>query len=445
MAMNVRNLIIGLIAGSALGGGLAVSQAMAQNEQFIPRLVYRTGPYAPNGIPFADGYADYLDMINARDGGINGVKLVYEECEDGYDNSKGVECYERLKGKGTTGASFVDPLSTGITYALIERAAADKIPMVTMGYGRADASYGPVFPYDFTFPVTYWEGADAMVTYIGAQEGGMAKLKGKKIALVYHDSAYGKEPIATLEKLAALHGFKFDKFPISPPGIEQKSTWLQIRQLKPNWVLMWGWGVMNSTAIREAAAVGFPMDHFIGIWYSGAEPDVIPAGKAAVGYKAATFHGSGTDFTVIRDIAKYLYDKGQGKATKDKTGDVLYVRGVLNAMFNTEAIRVAQKKFGNKPLTGEQVRWGLENLDITAARVTELGAEGLVTPMKISCENHGGHGLVRIQQWDGAHWKFASDWIEPHHDMLDPIYKESALAYAKEKNITPRDCSKPQS
>jgi branched-chain amino acid transport system substrate-binding protein len=443
--MNVRKLVIGLIAGSALGGGLAMSQAMAQNEQFIPRLVYRTGPYAPNGIPFADGFADYLDMINARDGGINGVKLVYEECEDGYDNTKGVECYERLKAKGPTGASFVDPLSTGITYALIERAAADKIPMVTMGYGRADASYGPVFPYDFTFPVTYWEGADAMVTYIGAQEGGMAKLKGKKIALVYHDSAYGKEPIATLEKLAGMHGFKFDKFPISPPGIEQKSTWLQIRQLKPNWVLMWGWGVMNSTAIREAAAVGFPMDHFIGIWYSGAEPDVIPAGKAAVGYKSATFHGSGTDFTVIRDIAKYLYDKGQGKTTKDKTGDVLYVRGVLNAMFNTEAIRVAQKKFGNKPLTGEQVRWGLENLDITAARVTELGAEGLVTPMKISCENHGGHGLVRIQQWDGAHWKYASDWIEPHHDMLDPIYKESALAYAKEKNITPRDCSKPQS
>jgi branched-chain amino acid transport system substrate-binding protein len=443
--MDLRRVVIGLIAGAAVGGGLAVSQAIAQNEQFVPRLVYRTGPYAPNGIPFADGYADYLDMINARDGGVNGVKLTYEECEDGYDNSKGVECYERLKGHAPTGASFVDPLSTGITYALVERTPADKIPMVTMGYGRADASYGPVFPYDFTFPVTYWEGADAMVTYIGAQEGGMAKLKGKKIALVYHDSAYGKEPIATLEKLAAQDGFKFDKFAVSPPGIEQKSTWLQIRQLKPDWVLMWGWGVMNSTAIREAAAVGFPMDHFIGIWYSGAEPDVVPAGKAAVGYKAATFHGSGTDFAVIGDIAKYVYDKGQGRTTKDKIGDVLYVRGVINAMFDTEGIRVAQKKFGNKPLTGEQVRWGLENLDITAARVTELGAEGLVTPMKISCENHGGHGLVRIQQWDGAHWKFTSDWITPNHDMLDPMYKESALAYAKEKNITPRDCSKPQS
>src|ERR1700751_3043423 len=106
------------IAGSVFGAGMA----MAQNEQFIPRLVYRTGPYAPNGIPFADGYADYLELLNARDGGINGVKIAYEECEDGYNNDKGVECYERLKAHPPTGASLVDPLSTGITYALIDRA-----------------------------------------------------------------------------------------------------------------------------------------------------------------------------------------------------------------------------------------------------------------------------------------------------------------------------------
>src|SRR5580692_7355250 len=126
----------------ALGPGTA----FAQSEQFIPRLVYRTGPYAPNGIPFADGYADYLDMVNARDGGVGSIKIAYEECEDGYNNDKGVECYERLKAHAPTGAAVIDPLSTGISYALIERATADKIPLVTVGYGRADASYGPVFP-----------------------------------------------------------------------------------------------------------------------------------------------------------------------------------------------------------------------------------------------------------------------------------------------------------
>src|SRR6185437_4571594 len=340
ISMRLRSLMV-IAAAAGVAWTFAASAALAQNEQFIPRLVYRTGPYAPNGIPFADGYADYLDMLNARDGGVDGVKLAYEECETGYNNDKGVECYERLKHKGPTGATVVDPLSTGITYALIERATADKIPIVSMGYGRADASYGPVFPYVFTFPVTYWEGADAMITYIAQQEGGLAKLKGKKIALVYHDSAYGKEPITTLEKLSKMDGFTFEKFPVSPPGIEQKATWLQIRQKRPNWVLMWGWGVMNSTAIKEAAAVGYPMDHFIGIWWSGAEPDVVPAGKAAIGYKAAVFHGTGPDYTVIRDIKRYLYDKGKGKTSVDKIGEVLYVRGVINGLYDMEALHIA--------------------------------------------------------------------------------------------------------
>ena len=440
--MYLKRLSVIAAAATSLCIGLWADGALAQNEQFIPRLVYRTGPYAPNGIPFADGYADYLDMVNARDGGINGVKLTYEECETAYDNSKGVECYERLKGKGPTGAALVDPLSTGITYALIERATADKIPVVSMGYGRADASYGAVFPYVFTLPATYWAQADAMIKYVAAQDGGFDKLKDEKIALVYHDSAYGKEPIATLEKLAAKYGYTFDKFAVSPPGIDQKATWLQIRQKRPNWVFMWGWGVMNSTAIKEAAAVGYPMDHFIGVWWSGSEADVVPAGDAAKGYKSGTFHGAGTDYSVIKDVLKYVYEKGGGKTSKDKVGEVLYNRGVINAIYDTEAIRTAQEHSGKKPLKGEEVQWGYEHLNLTPARISALGADGLMVPVQLSCANHEGQGDVRIQQWDGQHWNFVSDWISPDRDMLNEMYKDSALAYAKEKGITPRDCPK---
>jgi branched-chain amino acid transport system substrate-binding protein len=428
----------GIAAVLAITGFVIAGEAIA-DEQFIPRLVYRTGAYAPNGIPFADGYADYIDMLNARDGGVGGVKLTYEECEDGYNPDKGVECYERLKARGI---SLVDPLSTGITYALLERAAADKIPLVTMGYGRADASYGPVFPYAFTFPATYWDSADAMVTYVAQKEGGLDKLKGKKIALVYHDSAYGKEPIVTLERLAKEDGFEFDKYPVSPPGIEQKAVWLQIRQKHPDWVFMWGWGVMNSTAIKEAAAIAFPMNHFIGVWYSGAEPDVFPAGKLAIGYQASSFHGVGADYPVIKDVLKYVYDKGAGHAARDKVGEVLYDRGLINAMYDIEAIRTAQGKFGAKTLTGEQIQWGYEHLDIDEAKLKQMGAEGLAVPLKLSCEDHKGNGSVQIIQWDGEQWKPSSAWIQPHNDVLREQYKESALKYAQEKSITPRDCSK---
>jgi len=356
-----------------------------------------------------------------------------------YDNSKGVECYERLKNKGPMGASYVDPLSTGITYALLERAAADKIPLITMGYGRADASYGPVFPFAFTYPATYWDSADAMITYIAGKEGGFDKLKGKKIALVYHDSAYGKEPIATLEKLAAQDGFKFDKFAVSPPGIEQKSTWLQIRQLKPNWVLMWGWGVMNSTAIREAAAVGFPMDHFIGIWYSGSEDDTRPVGAEAKGYTALNFNRIGASFPAIQDIVKYVVDKGLSQVAKDKVGENYYNRGVYNSVLISEAIRNAQRITGKKVVTGEDVRRGLEALSMTEARWKELGLPGFGGPITgVSCTDHNGHQSAYMQQWDGAKWMVASDWITPMKDRVRPLLEAAAKDYVSKDPAWPK-------
>jgi branched-chain amino acid transport system substrate-binding protein len=115
---------------------------------------------------------------------------------------------------------------------------------------------------------------------------------------------------------------------------------------------MWGWGVMNSTAIKEAAAVGYPMDKFIGVWWSGAEPDVQPAGAAATGYKSATFHAPGTGYPVFEDIFQYVYDKGLGASDRAHVGEVLYNRGLINAVIVTEAIRTAQEMHGQQPLTG---------------------------------------------------------------------------------------------
>ena len=145
--MKVRNLVLSVsMACAALSGALVSTAAMAQaKEQFFPVLVYRTGAYAPNGVPWANGYVDYLKLVNAR-GGINGVKLSFEECETGYATDKSVECYERLKGKGAT---VFQPLSTGATFALTEKAPIDKIPLITAGYGRSESADGGVFKWNF--------------------------------------------------------------------------------------------------------------------------------------------------------------------------------------------------------------------------------------------------------------------------------------------------------
>ncbi len=427
-----RSLLLAAAAAGAMWSTGALAQA---NEQFIPALVYRTGPYAPNGIPFANGFADYLNLVNNRDGGINGVKITFEECETGYATDRGVECYERLKGKGPTGAAAFSPLSTGITFALIEKAPTDKIPIITMGYGRSETVDGAVFPWIFPYLGTYWDAADILVKHITEKAGG--SLKGKKVALVYHDSPFGKEPIPVLQTLSKNLGFEFEALPVTHPGVEQKATWLKVRQSRPDYVLMWGWGVMNSTAIKEAAAVNYPRDKMFGVWWSGAEPDVRPAEGGAKGYSAAALqHGAGT-YNVHADIVRHVYDKGQGAGKKDEVGEVLYNRGMVNAMLTVEGIRAAQGKYGKKPLTGEQVRWGLENLAITSDQLKQLGMEGLMRPMQVSCQDHAGAHFGRVQQWDGKNWNFVSDYIQADQGLLGPMIKTAAQKYAEEKKITP--------
>ena len=424
-----------LLLALAAAGSLVALPAAYAAEQFIPLLVYRSGPYAPNGIPFANGFVDYLNLVDIRDGGVNGVKITYEECETGYATDRGVECYERLKGKGPTGASVFNPLSTGITFALTEKVAVDKIPLITMGYGRSESVDGSVFPWNFPLLGTYWTAADILVQHVGNLSGGLDKLKGKTIALVYHDSPYGKEPIPLLEKRARMHGFKLLTIPVTHPGVEQKAAWLQVRQNRPDYVFLWGWGIMNSTAIKEASAVRYPREKMFGVWWAGAEPDVTPAGANAKGYNAITLQHSAGKTAIHDDILKYVHGNGKGAGPKEDVGHVLYNRGLLNAVLVIESIRTAQGKYGKKSLTGEQVRWGIEHLDLTAARIKELGLDSMIQPFKVSCNDHEGSRRARIHQWTGSEWKFVSDWIEGDNAVLRPMVDAAAEKYAKENNI----------
>ena len=438
MKMN-KTALIGFAVAAALG-----ATAVQAADQYVGLPSYRVGPYAAGGTGIFGGMIDYFQLVNERDGGINGVKLIWEECETEYNNARGVECWERMKKGGPTGNTVFQPLSTGITYSVIEKAPADKIPVISLGYGRTDASDGRVFPYVFPLLTNYWSQNTAKIKFIGSKEGGMDKLKGKKIVNIYHDSAYGKETIPVLDAQAKMYGFTVQHIPVAHPGNEQQSQWLQVRQAKPDWVILRGWGVMNPTALKAAAKIGFPREKIVGVWWSGAEEDTIPAGAAAKGYISAGFNVSGTNYPVIKDIQKYVVAKGKtNMEDKSRIGSVYYNRGVVHGIITVEAIRKAQEKYGKgKSITGEQMRWGIENLNIDAAMLKKLGAEGFMPPLKMSCANHEGSGLVKFQQWDGKSWKVITDWIESDQKLVRGMIEESAAKYAKEKNITPRDCSK---
>lgn len=432
-----RKLLAFLLVVLSMG---AMRQAApAEPEQFVPIMGYRVGPYAASGSALAGGYIDYLKLINERDGGVNGVKLAWEECETEYNNSRGIECYERLK-SGSRRATWAIPLSTGIAYSLLDRVAPDKIPMITIGYGRTDAADGRVFPYVYPLITTYWSQAVGMINFIAKQEGGPDKLAGKKIVHLYHDSAYGKEPIPIFEELARRKGFELVAIPVQSPGVDQQAQWLRIRDIKPDWVILWGYGTMNPAALKTAGKVGFPRNRMLGVWWSGAEEDTVPAGEAATGFYSATYSVPGQDYPVIRDIISQVYDKNHGSVDRSRIGSVYYNRGVLTGIIAVEAIRKAQEHFGQRPLSGEEMQWGFDHLQISSARLSAIGAPDFMPTINITCSDHEGSGKVKFQQWTGNAWNVVSDWIESDHDFVRQRIEESAMRYSKEKGITPRDC-----
>ena len=456
MAISLRLKAIAAAAGIAavVSLGMAPDAAFAQAkgaaakgpmEQFFPVLVYRTGPYGPNGTPWANGFVDYLKLINNRDNGINGVRITWEECETGYATDRGVECYERLKGKGPTGATAFNPLSTGITFALTDKAPVDKIPIITMGYGRSESADGEAFPWNFPLLGSYWVAADILIQHLGKVNGGVDKLKGKKITLIYHDSPYGKEPIPLLQERSKMHGFDLQLIPVTHPGVEQKAAWLQVRQSRPDYVFLWGWGVMNSTALKEAVATGYPRDKMYGVWWAGAEPDVKDVGDGAKGYNAlALQHGAEPNAKVVKEILEKVHGKGQGTGPKEEVGQVLYMRGLTAAMLAVEGVKRAQERFGKgKVMTGEQARWGYENLALDQKKLDALGFAGVMRPISTSCADHRGATWARVHTWDGAKWNFTSDWYQSDDSIIKPMIKAAADKYAQEKKIqrrTPEDC-----
>jgi branched-chain amino acid transport system substrate-binding protein len=436
--MRLKQLWWRVLVAAMLGGLVGVTAAAAAaGAQFLPVLGVREGALRSAGIPQANGFIDYVTLLNERDGGINGVPLVWEECETVYDVPRGIECYERLKAKGAA----VFPLAeTPLAHALTERARHDQIPLILLGGGRADAADGRVFPYVFNPPVTWWSLNTAKIRFLGQRVGGLEQLKGRKIAHVYRDDAYGRETLPMLDTQAAQYGFVVQHLAVPPPGLDQKATWLRVKVAQPDWVILRTSGIETTTALKEAAQVGFLRDKIVGPHPTCTEQNMIPAGEAAIGFICASLHGTGRDFPLIQDILTYVYARGKGAGPEGDVGTTRWIRGVLQGVLTAEGLRTAMRHFGHQPLTGAQVQWGFEHLTLTAARLKELGAEGLLPPLTLSCRDHEGGGGVKFQQWDGTQWTVITDWIATDQALVRPLVETSAAKYAQEKGITPRDC-----
>ena len=421
---------------------------------YIPLPISDTG-LSPVSAGYFGGVRDYLALLNERDGGIGGVRVVWDECETEYDPAQGFECYQLQKKSELGEALYFDaltlsfhPLSARVLPRFIVQSRRDRLPVVGVHRERIENRRGDVFPYQFPFGPSAYDFAHAAIKHMGARLGGVDKLKGLTIATLYHGSPYGRETNAFLDHLGEQYGFRHEAIEVNHPGNEQGSQWLTVRKLKPAFVFLRGWGLMNPAAILTAVRTGYTASNIIGGEWSNSDEDVLPAGKAADGYQALTVQRTGADYPTAREITERLYNQGQGSLEeREQVGSGYWNLGVWMAVLSTEAVRVAQKRFG-KNLSGAMMRWGLENVSLSQADLERIGIADMAPPIRLRCADHGALAKVRVHQWsaDNQEWSIVSDgWIDGYSDFSSRTMNERAERYIERHPEFPRrDCDDPE-
>jgi branched-chain amino acid transport system substrate-binding protein len=402
------------VAGSAAVATLSLGAA-ARAEDKVIRFgmpMDFTKVYTFVTAEYSQGQRDYIALVNAR-GGVNGHQILADYIDHGNDIPRAIEAYERYKREG---AVLIDPLSTPVARALVPRALEDKINMITAFSGRSDAADGSVFPYVMPLSPNYWTQAGVIVDYFRQQD---KDLKGKKIVLVHIDTPFGREPIPIFQALGQKLGYEFQPFPYTPPGNDQAAIWTQVRRARPDWVVFWGAGVGQTTALSEAVRNGLPMDRLSSsVWLSESDMEVVgkDATKGVLKFEAAA---SGRDPKVVQAILVDVVGKGKGAGPEGKVGTTYYNLGVMMGAIMVEGVRTAFVKAPNGPITGPWLNEGLRS-------ISAFSADGLIPAMTSTKEDHQGGGKGRIARWDGSKFVPQTDWFTANQDIVwSEIHKYS--------------------
>lgn len=395
---------------------LAAGSALAQTKPIkVGAALDFTKVYTFLTAEYSQGQRDYISLLNAR-GGIKGTPVELETVDTGNEPQRGIEAYERFKNEG---AVLTDFLSTPVSRAIVPRALADGMNVITAFHGRSDAADGTVFPTIFPMTPAYWSQATAIVKYIGDKEGN--NLKGKKIVLVHIDSPFGKEPIPVFQKLAEQLGYTFSDIGYPSPGNEQSAQWTQVRRDRPDWVVLWGAGGGQPNSVREALRNGISPNKIVSvIWLSETDMGIVGP-EQAKGISRFEGVASGKDVPVIKAIETEVIAKGKGAGDAAKVGSSYYNIGVATMALFAEGAKLALEKEG-APLTPAKLKKGLES-------IKGFTADGLLPPVTVTPEDHQGGGQGRIATWDGKAWKPDSGWYAAYQDVVWELVKKTAADF----------------
>jgi len=407
---------VALAAALAAGGTVASAQ---EKEPIRFGLCFDLSKSYTFVSPQVAQAAQDLAMYTNDNGGIEGHPIEIIVRDHGNEPQRGVECYEQLKREGVSIFYF---LSTPVTNAVLPRAMKDGNVLMQSFVGRGDAVDGEVFDWVFPLGPTYWQQAANDVAFIKGQMGG--DLSKAKIGFAYLDYPFGQEPIEILKTLAEKEGFELQLYPVPLPGSDQASVWSKVRRDKPDYVISWLLAGGHVVAAKEMRRNGFPIDRYLSVnWMNEVDIKNIGA-EEAKGILRGTNVAGGQEVPIVKTMLETYYANGKGSGPDSLVRDVYYNLGL--AVYSTafEAARLSIKQKG-WPLTPESMKSGYESIE-------DFDANGLMAPVTVTPQDHGGGGKTRVEQWNGETWVPMTDWSADYLDVVWEVIKHSSATFTAE-------------
>ena len=369
----------------------------------------RSGPTQNLGQTMGQGFHDYIALFNARNV-IPGHTIRVMEIDTAYNVPRGIEAYERFLSQGAVAVCF---FSTSVIKSVTPRLAERGVPGIQPGTGDAGAANGQKFPWLYLAAPSYWSQVASATRFV---LDNWTEDRKPRIAYLFWDVPFGREPLPILEDIQAREGFELRTFAVPSPGVEMRPQVLDItRKYRADWVIAQLGGKSVAVSFKELSRVGFPMNRMVGLGWVGGESDIKVVGWDKVeGFHTVGFHHIGSsrenaNHDIIRGIHELYKQKGEAlPAAMDES--VYYNRGILRAAVNAEAIRIAVAKHG-PDITGAHVRDAAE-------QIRDFTLDGFLPPLTITADDHEGGGYVQVFQVQNGGYVAASKPMRGYRDIV---------------------------
>jgi branched-chain amino acid transport system substrate-binding protein len=384
---NALKLVMGLAAAIALPFNSAVADD--KSEIVLGASIPLSGVMAATAAGYHAAMQDYINLVNEQ-GGINGRKLRYAAEDTGYKVDVSVAVFNKL----TTGNNvhFYYGDSTGFAKTIAPELAR-KGDILMSGTSFATEMNDPTrFPHYFMSGPDYSQMVKILLRHI-ANEKPKAR-----VALVYSDNEFGRDPIASAETYAKELGLNVvQTLPTQIGAVDVSTEVLKLRRANPDYTIFHGYVLAPLPEfISQAKNLGMKTK-FMGTLWSMDLLNIEKMGAGADGFMGVMPY-------------RYYFDK-EGKSPmlekirkiRPEYQSVAYMQGFLTSMLFVEAAK--RTLDAGKELTGTNMKTALnsiKNWDTGGIIGTPVSVQGNSIP------------VGRVYQYDAGKKTMipASGWID---------------------------------